>query len=295
MSTFLLVVLLPLWIAAPLVALTFLLSVWVFPGGGSRGPHDTFAGRMAGFAWSLLLEWVALTWLIYTLPWRWVRRRTCPAVSPGGVPVVLLAGFLESPATMWFLRWRLERRLGVPVVALRPPPCAGELTLQAARAEQQLWQLLAESGAERVDLVGHSLGGLLARQLAEKGGKFSRRVRCLATLGTPHLGTALAFLLPVHSVRQMRRGSAFLEKLNAIPHPEGVRYIGVCSTHDNLVLPWNCALSPRGDNFILRHLGHVSLLLSPQVADILVRQLKQESAAPPAAQPPPQPPPQPSP
>ena len=53
------------------------------------------------------------------------------------------------------------------------------------------------------------------------------------------------------------------------------RIVGISSTHDNLVLPWNCALSPRGDNFIIRYRGHLSLIFSREVLRIIVRELRE--------------------
>ena len=122
-------------------------------------------------------------------------------------------------------------------------------------------------------LVGHSQGGLVARHLVELG-RFEGQVRCLITLGAPHLGSALARLLPGRNSRQMRRGSFYLERLNERSPPAGVRFAGICSTHDNIVLPWHCALSPRGDNFILRYRGHLSLLFSKEVVRLIARELR---------------------
>jgi pimeloyl-ACP methyl ester carboxylesterase len=52
--------------------------------------------------------------------------------------------------------------------------------------------LLAHSYAARVDLVGHSMGGLVARAyLAEPGA--ARRVRTLVLLGAPNQGSAATF------------------------------------------------------------------------------------------------------
>jgi len=272
-------VLLPLWIAVVLVGVGFILALWVFPGGSSRGPHDTHTRWLVGVVRALVFECLAMAWLIYTIPWRYSRRRRCPRIDPGQTPVLLLAGFMESPATLALLSRRLQKALGRPVLALKPPPCARDISFQARLVCEQVLAVLSESGAQQVDLVGHSLGGILARCLAEQFPELAGRIRLVATLGSPHLGSAPARIVPLRSVRQMARGSAFLERLNALSPPAGVRYLGICSLHDNLVMPWNCALSPRGDNFILQNIGHVSLLLSAQVAEILRRELSNASPA----------------
>ena len=67
---------------------------------------------------------------------------------------------------------------------------------------RSLAQLLEELGAawpvevEQIALVGHSMGGLVARsachQAAEEGAAWVERVRHVVSLGTPHLGAPLA-------------------------------------------------------------------------------------------------------
>ncbi|MBW1807964.1 MAG: alpha/beta fold hydrolase [Deltaproteobacteria bacterium] len=273
-TVLLLVILSPLIISAAVVCVTFLLSWWVFPGGGSRGPHDTFTSRVIGVIVVVFLEWLSTSWVLYTLPFYWVRvggpRRRLQA---GRVPVVILTGFFESPLTMLLLRSRLEHALGVPVRVLRPKNYFAGLQTQAADYREQIEEFCEETSAKQVDLVGHSMGGLIARYLIERSG-YLDRIRTIITIGTPHLGSALCRLAPGRSLRQMRRGSAFLEELNSGSTLQEVRVIGICSTHDNLVIPWNCALSPRGDNFIIRYQGHVTLILSGEVARIVIRELR---------------------
>lgn len=267
-----LVILSPLWGAGLVVGTSFLLAWLVFPAGGSRGPHDTPTSRLVGTVLVLLGEWLAATWVAATMVFRWVGRRRLGRVTGNRRPLVLLPGFLENPITLWPLRVRLARALGVPVVVLRPPPYGLELSRQARQVAGEIAAVLEETGAAKVDIVGHSLGGLLARHLVEIDG-LGDRIDTVVTLATPHLGSALAALVPLRAMHQMRRGSAYLETLNNRPLPGEVRFVGICSTHDNLVLPWNCSLSPRGDNFILRYQGHTTLLFSRQVVAIIAREL----------------------
>jgi triacylglycerol esterase/lipase EstA (alpha/beta hydrolase family) len=65
----------------------------------------------------------------------------------------------------------------------------------------------------RVDMVTHSMGGLVSRfYLQHLGG--ARRVDRLITLGTPHHGTHAATFVPSALVRQLEPGSPFLRHLN---------------------------------------------------------------------------------
>jgi pimeloyl-ACP methyl ester carboxylesterase len=256
------------------VAVSYLLAFWVFPGGGSHGPHDTMASRAVGLILVIAIEMLATLWVILVIPLRRVRLSPAiPALPQGRHPVAILPGFLENPLTMTWLKKRLERQLLVPVRVLRPPRYFGGLERLAGSYQQQLLEFLEATGAAQVDLVGHSIGGLLGRHLAQ-GEALKGKIRAVVSVGTPHLGTAIAGWLPGRIMRQIQRGSAFLETLNATPAPAQVRFIGISSSHDNLVLPWNFALSPWGDNFIIRFQGHLTLILSGEVARLVARELR---------------------
>ncbi len=274
-SVLLFFLLAPLLVAAVLVAITFPLARLVFPGGGSRGPHDTLASRLTGSALLWLMEWAASVWVVATVPFRMARY--LPAnrrPAQGRLPVILLPGVLENPLTLWPLRWRLARGLATPVFVLGHKNEFDRIENLVLQLRQFIDFVLAETGAEQVDIVGHSLGGMVGRSLVEAGN--ADQVRTVITLGSPHLGSAPARALPGKSMHQLRRGSAFLEKLNAGTLVKSVGLVGICSTHDNFVMPWSCALSPRGDNFILRYRGHLSLLFSTEVVGIIVRQLRDQ-------------------
>jgi pimeloyl-ACP methyl ester carboxylesterase len=275
MGTILLViVLVPLIGSAIVVGVTFPLAWWVFPGGGSRGPHDTLASRVIGLLLVVVAEYLATLWVAVTIPFRFMQPApTRRRLYPDRVPVVLLPGYLENRLTLWLLKFRLERILSVPVRAMKPVRYFTSLETLALDYRRQIEAWMQELGAREVDMVGHSMGGLLARYLAESG-QLSDRIRTVVTIAAPHLGSALAVLGLSRSLRQMRRGSAFLEKLNAGTAPEAVRMVGISSTHDNLILPWNCALSPRGDNFIIRYRGHLTLILSREVVRLIARELR---------------------
>ena len=81
---------------------------------------------------------------------------------------------------------RLRASLDVPVLAARLPRNAG-----VAERARVLAAFLDGAGYGRYALIGHSMGGLVARYLAAKLDP-DRKVRAVATLGTPHHGSVLA-------------------------------------------------------------------------------------------------------
>jgi triacylglycerol lipase len=269
----LLLVLVPTGSAAVFVFVSCLLSWLVFPGGATYGPQDTFVRHLVGLARVLVMEWLATLWVIAVYPFRFVPS-VGPArkLSPGQTPVAVLPGHSENAITMLLLQRRLERALKVPVKAFSPRRYFGRLETLANEFKDQIEAWLQETRSRQVDLIGHSQGGLLARYLAESTA-MSDRIRKVITLGSPHQGSALAVIPPGQNARQMRRGSGFLERLNASRPPKGIQWVGICSTHDNLVLPWHCSLSPRGDNYIIRFRGHISLIVSTEVVRLICKEI----------------------
>lgn len=68
---------------------------------------------------------------------------------------------------------------------------AGPVDVRAEQLRDRVNEVLAETGAEKVNIIAHSMGGLDARHMiVDKG--MADRVAHLVTIGTPHLGTVLA-------------------------------------------------------------------------------------------------------
>lgn len=105
-----------------------------------------------------------------------------PDAAPGP-PVFLLHGLGRTPASMQPLAWRL-RRAGLPVRTCGYP--STRMSLAAAVA--YLRDAIRRAAAGPVDLVGHSLGGLIAALLL--GGDIG--VRRVVQIGAPNLGSPLA-------------------------------------------------------------------------------------------------------
>jgi triacylglycerol esterase/lipase EstA (alpha/beta hydrolase family) len=158
----------------------------------------------------------------------------------GGEPVVLIHGYGDAAATPW---WRtLERRFherGYPEDAVEtlsfgvPGLTLGSPRRYARRIGERV-EALRDRYDSRVDVVGHSMGGLGARWYVERGGG-AAFVDDLVTLGTPHQGTTLAYTQPTPGGRAMTPDSAFLRTLNDRRPPRGVSYTAVGSDDDTLV------------------------------------------------------------
>jgi pimeloyl-ACP methyl ester carboxylesterase len=103
-----------------------------------------------------------------------------PTAQP---PVVFVHGLLGDPTNFLALRRFLARR-GIRRFASFSYLPRLDYPRLAPRLLDELRAVRAESGAAQVDVVGHSLGGLLARYVVETDGE--RLVRRLVTLAAPY-------------------------------------------------------------------------------------------------------------
>ncbi len=203
------------------------------PRGGGRPTHgDQPLGRRIVAA---LAETVAF-WLLFTVfqPFDalWMGREERLPRAPNTTPVLLIPGYCCNRALWRSLRREL-RLAGRPVATVTlDPPFAG-IDRLAEVLERRIDGLLTETGARQVVLVGHSMGGLVARAyLRRRGGE---RVARLVTIATPHHGTWLARLAAGRNGGQMVPRSDWLVALNA--HDCGVPSACFWSAGDEIVRP----------------------------------------------------------
>jgi len=196
-----------------------------------------------------------------------------PRCAGDGAPVVLLPGCCAPTRSLVALERRIERTLERP--AVRFPLASGALLpivdvrRSAAQAESLLEELARDRSFAYVDVVGHSLGGLVAAYWLKRIDR-GRRIRRVVTLGTPHAGTPIArpgaLLLGLFSraLWQMIPGSSLLRELEREPTPIGSELIAIAS-RDDAVVPADCARAPsapRQRSLELARVGHCDLLWS---------------------------------
>ncbi len=69
---------------------------------------------------------------------------------------------------------------------------AANVVVRAAELAEQIRAILAETGQEKVHIIGQSMGGLDARQMLYQEREMANKVATLTTIGTPHHGAILA-------------------------------------------------------------------------------------------------------
>jgi triacylglycerol lipase len=204
-----------------------------------------------------------------------------PAAATTRDPVIIVAGTF-SPA---FANEPLAARLradGYTVHIFELPGLGtGDIRASARALDTFADGIRARYGASRVDLVGHSQGGLVARAYVKYEGG-ANEVDSLISLGTPHYGTSVANILRfftlgtcvgVTSCHQMATGSSFLADLNAGDDTIGsVRYTNIYTSYDELVRPVENATMRDGATNVrvqsqcwLRVVGHLGLIVDGTV------------------------------
>jgi pimeloyl-ACP methyl ester carboxylesterase len=185
-------------------------------------------------------------------------------------PVVLLHGFIDNRSVFVLLRRNLAQHGRNRVESLNYSPLTCDIRTAAELLGQHIEEICERTGSSSVDVVGHSLGGLIARYYVQRLGG-DERVRTLVTLGTPHAGTRVAPLANAHPiVRQMRPGSELIEELSGPAPGCRTRFISFWSDLDHLMDPLESACIEHPDlqaeNVRVSGVGHLALPLHPAVA-----------------------------
>ncbi|MFZ3596435.1 lipase family alpha/beta hydrolase [Streptomyces sp. BH104] len=202
--------------------------------------------------------------------------------TPAKPPVLLLHGFIDNRSVFVLLRRSLAQHGRQHVESLNYSPLTCDIRAAAALLARHVEEICERSGRDRVDIVGHSLGGLIARYYVQRLGG-DTRVRTLVTLGTPHGGTRVAPLADAHPiVRQMRPGSSVVEELKRPAPGCRTRFVSFWSDLDQLMLPLETACVDHADllaqNVRVTGIGHLALPVHPAVATGIRQALDAEPA-----------------
>ncbi|WP_328837370.1 lipase family alpha/beta hydrolase [Streptomyces europaeiscabiei] len=207
------------------------------------------------------------------------ERRISPTLPPADTPrlrteekppVVLLHGFIDNRSVFVLLRRSLAQHGGRHIESLNYSPLTCDIRAAAELLGNHIEDICERTGQERVDVVGHSLGGLIARYYVQRLGG-DQRVRTLVTLGTPHGGTRAVPLADAHPiVRQMRPGSKVLEELREPAPGCRTHFVAFWSDLDHVMAPLETACVDHPDlmaqNIRVTGIGHLALPVHPAVA-----------------------------
>ncbi|WP_036165774.1 triacylglycerol lipase [Massilia sp. 9096] len=214
--------------------------------------------------------------------WLMARASAATRIYPDSaqVPVLLLHGYGANSGYWAHLTPLLDAaRTSHATVDLEP--VAAGIDDYAPLVERHVQALCAATGASRVAIVAHSMGGLVARAWLRAYGRAAiARVARVVTLGTPHHGTAMARFGLGLNAAQMRPGGEWLRAL-AAGEDAATRalIISIYSHHDNIVAPQTSSMLPGARNVELGGVGHVALGRDPRVLAAIMRELSLLSVA----------------
>jgi hypothetical protein len=199
-------------------------------------------------------------------------------VEAAATPILLVHGMVDNRSIFTLLRRGLHRRGFGRVVTTNYSPFTNDVRAAAAQLAANVEELVADTGYERIHVVGHSLGGLIARYYVQRLGGHER-VHTLVTLGTPHLGTRAAYLWPAQLGRQLRPGSDLMDELGQ-PAPEcTTRFLSYWSDLDQMIVPKRNARVEHPDlqrrNRLVRGVGHMSLPIKGRLVHEITTALSQ--------------------
>ncbi|WP_244859872.1 esterase/lipase family protein [Intrasporangium calvum] len=191
-------------------------------------------------------------------------------------PILLIHGLVDNRSIFTVLRRRLVSRGFGRIESINYPLSTQDVRAAAARLSDEVERLVEETGYERIHIIGHSLGGLIARYYVTRlGGDL--RVHTLVTLGTPHGGSYLAYAWDSPLTRQLRPGSKLLAELAQPVRECQTRFISYWSDLDQVVLPQRNAALRHPDlnvhNIGLHGVGHGSLPFTRSVVHGISRAL----------------------
>lgn len=185
------------------------------------------------------------------------------------VPVIFVHGYMHNRVGFVGLARNLARlRIG-PLYGFNYP-WFDSIDANAHRLERFIAAICKETKSDAVDLICHSMGGLVAIETVRSEAKEADKtfkVRRLVTIATPHAGVQWQGPLLGIGATSLRRGSKLLEAQAgyALELPT----LSIFSDHDNIVYPKETSsLAKRGGrDIVIEGLSHLAILFAPPVAE----------------------------
>ncbi|MCA9493123.1 MAG: hypothetical protein KC621_24500 [Myxococcales bacterium] len=225
-----------------------------------------------GWVWLEARDGLPLAWWMVRA---FLRDGLMQPERASGRPIVFIHGYTQNATNFWGLR-RWLHAVGRPTVGVSLHHRLAPVAWYAARLERHLERLVRDH-PDGLDVVAHSMGGIVLRVVLCARADLRAAVRTVVTLGSPHHGTAAARgvgFLPEPSA--LRRGSALVRQLphlsELLPH---ARVVSVAADADTVVYPVETALVPAAEHVVLPGIGHAGLLSHPRAWEAVGQALQE--------------------
>ncbi len=213
----------------------------------------------------------------------WLSGLACAVMRPAGFfhlpgsqlsgkrPILLVHGYVMGRSCFSVLATRLARAGFGPIIGFEYWSL-GSIADAATRLAQTVARVRRQTGAQHVDLIGHSMGGLVCRYYASiKGGADS--IGKLITLATPHFGTEHSLLGVGRARRELKVGSPLLARMAQAPIPPSIDLTVVSSTCDVLAGEQRHAHLDGAESVRIDRVNHLEMLLDRNIAEIIIARL----------------------
>ena len=187
--------------------------------------------------------------------------------------IVLLHGIFNTGRTMNWMKRALEKH-GFECFTPSLSPFDGRKGIEydAANLKLQIDNRFGE--AEKISLIGFSMGGIIARYyLQELGGM--QRVENFFSISTPHHGTYWAYLpYPSKGRKQLRPSSDFL--INLAKNQNKLKDVNLYSYWtpiDFVIIPNNSSYWKIAENKKFLSLAHFSMIFNENLVKEIVSKL----------------------
>ena len=273
-----------------LVYLAVLLSValltygffWYETANGAHRKHlEKISGGSVGWwiAKGVITSLISLNLIVVSFPFGLWRRRLKPQPDPTSPrpPVILIHG-LQHNVSAWLLyRWQLTSKGFRNTYAFGYNCFGTSVDELLEQLDRLVLEILDQLPQQRVILIGHSLGGVLARAYVENP-RHAGKVAAVVTLGAPHQGTKLAVFAPGKLGRSLSyHGPLFHELEQNAAVPADAPCLAIYSPVDSMVLPSEALLvaHPGWSHLEYRPMSHVAMLYHPGLVRLVITYLQQ--------------------
>ena len=222
----------------------------------------------------------------------------CTPTVDRPVPVVLVHGTRADRTVNWAYMGPELAEAGWCVYSLDLPdrgqaPIAESVAALARRVDE----VRAETGAREVSIVGHSLGGIVARDYVKRGGG-RHVVDDIVAMGTPHTGyyteppgdeVDKLYNTECPACFEMARGTPYMLGLNdGDMTPGQASYTSIITEYDGVAVPKESQYLPAGKQVANIHLqtscpehvvDHLTLAVDPLVRDWIIDALSRKGPA----------------
>lgn len=222
--------------------------------------------------WLLVQETACLLMTILLRPLGWLPAGL-PAKRPSTLPpVILLHGLFQNRSCLLWLQHRLRSSGYRHVLSINTPP-SRDLETLTEKLAKNVDQLRMRLNVDKVILIGHSMGGMIARNYVQNRGG-AVHVERVVTLGSPHRGSKLAPFALTTMGKSLLPGSEFIRRFNSVAWPRETPIISIYTRYDNMVMPAELARLDGALSVELDGMGHTALLFHPRSLQAVIEALK---------------------